>query len=310
MSGLTFLFSDEVITRNNGYVDLEELKKHECVGGYYLSYTESFTSACLEFPLSDGRVFVLSHSWVPQAKVEKDNEKIPFREWEKEGYLTICPGDYVRDEYVYDWFVDMSKKFTITKITHDPYTFRLAEKLSAYGFKTVRVLQGVEALSAPLKHIKELFLDGKVVFNKNELFRWYMNNVRLVEDRDDNWIPTKQSKYREISGFFAFLNAHTEVMKSMPPLKGDYYRYLKSKDTKEYKPFLVIQLDSLDSVPYVFLEGEEITGRVKVEFQWETRKSEQVQKVPFINIEYVSEDIKSNGLLGTKTIRYGVAADE
>lgn len=78
-----------------------------------------------------------------------------------------------------------------------------------------------------------------------------------------------------------------------------------SNNTKEHKPFLVIQLDSLDSVPYVFLEGKEITGRVKVEFKWETNDPFWPKKVPFINIEYMSEDIKSAGLFGTKTIRYG-----
>ncbi|MNW39630.1 Phage Terminase [compost metagenome] len=63
--------------------------------------------------------------------------------------------------------------------------------------------------------MKELLIDGKVVFNKNELFRWYMNNVKLVEDRLGNWMPTKQGRYRKIDGFAAFLNAHVEVMKKM-----------------------------------------------------------------------------------------------
>lgn len=212
----------EVIKRNDDYIDLEKLKHHECVGGFDLSQTEDFTSACLEFLLSDGRVFVLSHSWVPQAKVEKDNEKIPFREWKEAGYLTICPGDYVKYEHVFDWFVKMSQMFNITKITYDPANaFHLVEALNAQGFQTVVVRQGALTLNAPLKHIKELLLDGKVVFNNNKLFRWYMNNVRLVEDRNGNWMPTKQSRYRKIDGFAAFLNAHTEIMKMMVTPKGD-----------------------------------------------------------------------------------------
>jgi hypothetical protein len=32
--------------------------------------------------------------------------------------------------------------------------------------------------------------------------------------------------------------------------------------------FFVIQLDSLGSVPSVFLEGKEITHKIKVEFSW------------------------------------------
>jgi hypothetical protein len=42
---------------------------------------------------------------------------------------------------------------------------------------------------------------------------------------------------------------------------------------KEHTPFLVIQLDSLGSVPSVFLEGKEITHKIKVEFSWKNGNS-------------------------------------
>lgn len=71
-------------------------------------------------------------------------------------------------------------------------------------------------LSPALKDIKEMLLAGKVVFNENKLFRWYLNNVRLVvADRNGNWLPTKQHKYRKIDGVAAWLNCHTETMKYM-----------------------------------------------------------------------------------------------
>lgn len=206
----------EVIKRNDDLIDLEQLHGMNGVGGFDLSQTEDFTASCVEFPLDDGRVFVLSHSFIPQRKVELDNEKLPFREWEKEGLLTICPGDYVDYKYVYDWFVEQSKHFNIDLITYDPANaYRLVEDLKAYGFQTEVVRQGALTLNGPMKDVKELLLDGKVVFNKNRLFRWYLNNVKLVEDRNGNWLPTKQNRYRKIDGFAAWLNSHTEVMKRM-----------------------------------------------------------------------------------------------
>ncbi|MED0672044.1 terminase large subunit [Aneurinibacillus aneurinilyticus] len=214
----------EIIKRNNDIIDLKELDGRNCTGGFDLSKTEDFTSACLEFPLEDGRVFVLSHSFVPRRKVELDNEKLPFREWEKEGLLTICPGDYVDYKYVYDWFVKQSEHYAISLITYDPANaYRLVEDLKAFGFETLVVRQGALTLSPAMKDVKELLLDGRVVFNQNRLFRWYMNNVKLVEDRNGNWMPTKQNRYRKIDGFAAFLNAHTEVMKQMaaPQATGD-----------------------------------------------------------------------------------------
>lgn len=42
-----------------------------------------------------------------------------------------------------------------------------------------------------------------------------------MEDRNKNKMPTKQSRYRKIDGFAAFLNAHVEVMKKMVTVQGN-----------------------------------------------------------------------------------------
>lgn len=216
----------EVIKRNRGTIDLASLEGRSCIGGFDLSQTEDFTAACLEFVLEDGRVFVLTHSFIPQRKVELNNEKIydQIFDWENKGLLTICPGDYVDYRLVLDWFVEQSKRFKIDLITYDPANaYRLVEDMKVKGFETQLVRQGALTLSPALKDIKELLLDGKVVHNRNELFEWYLNNIRLVEDRNGNWLPTKQNRYRKIDGFAAWLNAHTEVMKLMvePPQVGE-----------------------------------------------------------------------------------------
>ncbi|MBP3038072.1 terminase large subunit [Bacillaceae bacterium Marseille-Q3522] len=212
----------EILKRNEKVIDIELLKSIQPIGGYDLSQTEDFTSACLEFPLNANEVFVLSHTWVPKAKADKDNEGIDFKAYEKEGLLTIVPGEYVKYEYVYNWFVAQSKIYAIKTITYDPANaFRLNEDLKAYGFDTEIVRQGWITLSPALKNVRELLLDGNVISNKNRLLRWYMNNVRLSEDPKGNLLPSKQGKYRKIDGFAAFLNAHTEVMKMMSAPQGN-----------------------------------------------------------------------------------------
>jgi phage terminase large subunit-like protein len=212
----------ETIKKNNKERDLADFVNIPCVGGFDLSDTEDFTSACLEFPIVEtGEVFVLSHSWIPSKKVLEGNEKIPYREYEELGLLTIIPGEYVKKEYVYDWFVSHSERFIIEKIMYDPAkAFGLIEALNTYGFETEVVRQGYLTLGPAVDDIKERFLDGNVIFNNNRLFRWYINNVKMVEDRNRNKIPTKVGRYRKIDGFAAFLNAHTGVMKKFVTPKG------------------------------------------------------------------------------------------
>ncbi|MEK3718859.1 terminase large subunit [Paenibacillus sp. FSL R7-0333] len=209
--------SFEVLKRNNKNLDAEQFVGKGCIGSFDLSDSEDFTSACLEFPVQDtGDVFTLSHSWIPAAKVALDNEKIPYNEYAEAGLLTIVPGEYVRKEYIFDWFVEQAEKYGIEKIMYDPAkAYGLVESLKAYGFECEVVRQGHLTLGPAMDDLKELFIDGKVIYNNNRLLRWYINNVKLVEDRNRNKIPTKQGRYRKIDGFAAFLNAHVEVMKRM-----------------------------------------------------------------------------------------------
>ncbi|MEC6747341.1 terminase large subunit [Marinilactibacillus sp. XAAS-LB27] len=201
------------IKKNNKTIDLETLKGKHCVGGFDLSETEDFTAAVLEFPLNDGEVFVMQHTWIPQARYDKDQNKERIKAWEKQGDLTIIPGDYVNYEYVFEWFVEKSKLYDIIQVNYDKAkALRLNKELINYGFETEETRQGFVTLGGPMQNLKEMLLDGKVIHNNSKLFNWYLSNVKLVKDRNSNYLPTKQNKNRKIDGFAAMLNSHVKVL--------------------------------------------------------------------------------------------------
>ncbi|WP_245705285.1 terminase large subunit [Alteribacillus persepolensis] len=214
----------ETLKRNDKQLeDFSHLQGVPAIGGYDLSDTEDFTSACLEFPLIDtGEVFVLSHSWIPRKKVLEGSEKIPYMEWAQAGLLTIVDEEYINEERVLEWFRKQRERFFIELITYDPAkAFRLNKALEEDGFQTEVVRQGFLTLGPAMDDLKHLFLDGKVIFNKNPLLRWYINNVELVKDRNNNKMPTKTNRYRKIDGFAAVLNAHTHTMGRLVTPSGD-----------------------------------------------------------------------------------------
>ena len=216
----------EVIRRNNGVIDLDSLLGRRCYGGFDLSNREDFTGAALEFPLDDGRVFVLLHSWVPKRKVELDQEKIDYYGLAMRGYLTIVEGEYVEQEDVHRWFVEQSKKYEIVTIGYDPANAtRLRQMLEVggndyQGFDCQVVRQGPITLNDPMKDIKELLLDGQVVSNNDPMLAWYIDNVRISGERrhldKENWMPMKRNKFRKIDGYMAWLDAHCVRMQRQP----------------------------------------------------------------------------------------------
>lgn len=204
------------LSKNNEVIAFDELENHPCTVGYDLSETGDFTSACATFALENGKIAVLSHSWIPKHKVDLSNEKIPYREWEEAGYLTIQDKPYIDYTDVYDWILKVNEHHPVEKITYDrANAFRLNQELKNYGFVTEETRQGALTLSPALKSLKELFLDGKVIYNNNPLFKWYVNNVKLKLDRNGNWLPSKQSRYRKIDGFAALLNTYTDIMNKL-----------------------------------------------------------------------------------------------
>ena len=214
-----------VLNRNRKTLDMESLTGRSCYGGFDLSSREDFTAAALEFPLDNGDTFVLQHSWVPKRKVEMDNEKIPYYEWALQGLLTICDGDYIPQDVVYQWFLDQAKKYEIISIGYDPANaVWLTRMLESAGFCCEVKRQGPLTMNDPMKDIREMLLDGRLISNNDPMLRWYMHNVRLrndYRDRDrENWMPVKRNRYRKIDGFMAFLDAHAVAMQKAPIL-GD-----------------------------------------------------------------------------------------
>ncbi len=221
----------EVIKRNRDKINEESLLGRRCYGGFDLSNREDFTAAALEFPLDDGRIFVLLHSWVPQRKVDQDKEKIDYYGLQMKGYLTIVPGEYVQQEDVHTWFVEQSKKYEIVTIGYDPANAtRLRQMLETGGkdyqaFDCQVVRQGPITLNDPMKDIKELLLAGRVISNCYPMLSWYTDNVRISGERrhkdKENWMPMKRNKFRKIDGFMAWLDAHCVRMQK-EPAGGDY----------------------------------------------------------------------------------------
>lgn len=208
----------KTIRKNNRTYDLDLLRGARCYGGFDLSETEDFTSACLEFPLPENDFFVLEHTWTTEKKMKVDHEKLDWDMLIQGGWLTVCPGEYVDYNYVVEWFLKQRELYRIETVGYDPAkAFMMIQAMIEKGFVMNDVRQGEITLTAPLDNLKERFLDGNIIHNNNPMYNWYLGNVKLTKrSANATYLPTKQSKYRKIDGFAAHLNAHTEFMRRNP----------------------------------------------------------------------------------------------
>ena len=208
----------KIIKKNNKIFPADQLIGRLCYGGFDLSSTEDFTSACLEFPLPENNFFLLEHSWTTEKKRKADHEKLDWQGLVDNGWLTVCDGDYVDYNLVVAWFLEQRSKYRIETIGYDPAkAFMMIQTMQDKGFILNEVRQGEITLTGPLDDLKERFLDGNIIHNNNSMFNWYLGNVKLTKrSANGTYLPTKQSPYRKIDGFAAFLDAHTEYLRKHP----------------------------------------------------------------------------------------------
>ena len=223
------------------YVDMETISRNDrapmepgllrpvAYGGFDLSKSEDFTAAAIVCELPDGRLGIRQHTWIPEAKIRRGNgrEEKDWHEWQRRGLLTIVPGDYVKYEPMVDWFKEQRAVFDLKVIGHDPYNSpTLVKALRSAHFVTQDVRQGPLTFNAPMKAFKEDLLDGRVTWDGDEMFLWYLRNVRLRADffdlEKENYFPTRKNKYQKIDGFMAMMDAYCVLKEQQVVYSSDY----------------------------------------------------------------------------------------
>lgn len=213
------------------YVDLDTIRRNDrapmdapllapAYGGFDLSKSEDITAAALCVKLADGRTGIVQHSFMPEAKAKRGNgrETKDWAHFVKAGWLTILPGYYVKYDAIREWFREQRNRYDILAIGYDPYNAPdLVKALTADGFLCREVRQGPLTFNAPMKMYKQELLDGNVCWDHDEMYSWYLRNVRLRADffslEKENWYPVKRAGHRKnatakIDGFMAGMNAY------------------------------------------------------------------------------------------------------
>lgn len=227
-----WLSSEEVV--NDTVVDIDKLRNSYAIGGCDLSSTTDLTCATLIIRKpDDNRFFVLQKYFLPVSQVDKVNEKdkreAPYRKWAERGFLTVCQGATVDFHEVTAWFVNMVKEYNIRPLWIG-YDAALSgywrEEMEIYGFDMEKIRQGPFTWTYPMKELKGLFAENRIIYNANPMLRWCLYNTAVKSTNKDgieSIQPVKTSKSRRIDGFVSLLNAYTCFKNN----EEEYMRYVK-----------------------------------------------------------------------------------
>lgn len=216
----TRYFELDVWDRNAGMIEPGSLDGREAYGGLDLSSTTDLTAFGLLFPDDDGGYDVLCRLWVPEARIEKLDERTAGEAsvWVQRGWLWTTPGNVVDYAFVRRQIAADSETFDVKSIGFDPWnSSQLVTELTDDGATMVKVRQGFATMSPPTKELRRLLTTGTAktpLFRHggNSALRWMVDNLAVATDAAGNVKPDKASATDHIDGVAALIAALSEAM--------------------------------------------------------------------------------------------------
>lgn len=216
---------------NPATFDMKLLENSIALGGVDLSDTTDLTCATLLImKKGDKKKYILQKYFMPKEQLDKRvrEDKVPYNEWAKIGFMEISEGwenDYKK---VTKWFVDMFKTYHIKPmyIGYDKWSAKYwVDEMKDIGFDMETIMQKKEVLSNPMK-ILEADLRAKLVnYNNSPILKWCLGNTEIKVDDNGLIAPVKlnSQKYIRIDGavsliiayavLYAHRNEYMEVVK-------------------------------------------------------------------------------------------------
>lgn len=199
---------DDVVGANRHGVTDADLEGQPCYGGLDLAAHVDVNALALFFP---EQLAVKLFFWIPEGKVKEREDKVDYRRWAEEGWITVTPGDVIDIDYQVADIAGICRRYDVKNLAFDPAkayhgTIQGLQKagldsiLDEYG-------QGIMNMSEPTKRLEALVRERALDLMGNPVLRWMFRNVVLYRDPNDNIKLDKRKSPDKIDGVVALADA-------------------------------------------------------------------------------------------------------
>jgi phage terminase large subunit-like protein len=170
-----------------------------CNCGYDLGKRVDLSGVAAVFPLPDGRIALKLHGFMPEggATRHEQTDRVPYKDWARDGYCTLTPGDVTDNSYVYNWICEGERDhhWQVAEVDYDGHNatdlaIRMREERNNESF-CVEIAQTCAGQNLAVKGFRELLLEGKIVLEENPLAVWCFGNAIEIQN---NYGDIKLSK--------------------------------------------------------------------------------------------------------------------
>ena len=183
-------------------IESYDFKNKYCFFGVDLSITTDLSAVtkCTYDAINDKFIFE-THAFAPLENIHEleVRDGIPYRQYANDGYITLCPGRAIDQDFIINWIINNQDQEHIAMVGYDPYnsTYML-NRLDELGINTFEIRQGYRMLSGPTKLFRQYVYTNKIQYVKNPILDWCVSNAITTKDKFNNEILDKVKSVEKI----------------------------------------------------------------------------------------------------------------
>lgn len=221
------LIDPQLWARNSGKPYIHDGQM--CRGGIDLGRQDDFAAWAIAFPglldetpsgddLEDGlsalhTYDLIGKSYTCEARAESlQNPLIDL--WIEQGLLEVHPGDQVDFEQIEQDIVEVSNKYAVMSWAFDAmFAPQLAQHLiNKHGINAVKFGQSPNWYNPAIRELMRALRRGDVAHGGDPVMAWQAENLIVVRDARDLWMPDKSHKDKKIDLMVAVLMAISDCL--------------------------------------------------------------------------------------------------
>lgn len=177
--------------------EMEEFRNCFALGAVDLSKSGDLANArAMMMRHGSSKKYMTTQYFIPESKLENlPKEDLPkFKDWIRQGHITVSPGNENDFRLVTAWFVGLYKGYGIKPFLtgYDEWSaiYWVKEMEDDYGFTCKRVKQNWGSMSEPMKLV-EKDLQSKLIVYNNPVDKYCLENTAFVINNKQEIMPIK-----------------------------------------------------------------------------------------------------------------------
>lgn len=183
-------------------------------------------AAVVSIRRDDGTIAVVPYCWLPERQAERENKRVPYRQWAEQGHMKLTGGEVADYDVIFADMVAIVRRFGVSKFFFDPLfqaawiAQRIEEETGCQG---VQFPQTIVEYGPVIKDVERLIIAHDIRHNGNPVLTWQIANARAKSNanQDKRLVKQKQGDYRKVDLAQALLMSLHDAVTGID--EGDWY---------------------------------------------------------------------------------------